>query len=100
MCLLLLKRSKTRSCWGSSKLPILGEFKVANQSAVRALTSYQSFLKDELLPVSKGDFRIGVENFRKKLLYEEMVVIPIDCLLVICYSDLLSNQERMMDVAG
>jgi len=79
---------------------LLGEFKVANQSAVRALTSYQSFLKDELLPVSKGDFRIGVENFRKKLLYEEMVDIPLDRLLEIGYSDLRRNQERLKDVAG
>jgi len=57
-------------------------------------------LKDELLPVSKGDFRIGVENFRKKLLYEEMVDIPLDRLLEIGYSDLRRNQERLKDVAG
>jgi uncharacterized protein (DUF885 family) len=78
---------------------LLGEFKAANLSAIRALTSYQAFLQRKLLPASKGNFRIGAENFRKKLLYEEMVDIPLDRLLEIGYSDLRRNQERLNDVA-
>ena len=30
---------------------------------------------------SNGDFRIGAENLRKKLAYEEMVDVPLDRLL-------------------
>ena len=32
----------------------------------------------QLLPQSHGDFRIGAENYRKKLLYDEMVDTPLE----------------------
>jgi uncharacterized protein (DUF885 family) len=79
---------------------LLSEFKVVNQGAVRALTSYQAFLQGKLLPASKGDFRIGADNFRNKLMYEELVDIPLDRLLEIGYADLRRNQERLKEVAG
>jgi hypothetical protein len=78
---------------------LLSEFKAANQGAVEALTSYQAFLQDKLLSASRGDFRIGAENFRKKLLYEEMIDIPLDRLLKIGYSDLRRNQAQLGEVA-
>jgi len=78
---------------------LLDRFKAANLSAIRALTGYQAFLQRDLLPASKGDFRIGAEDFRKKLLYEEMVDIPLDQLLNIGNTDLRRNQERLKEVA-
>ena len=74
---------------------LLSEFKVANQSVIEAFESYQKFLKETLLPKSNGEFRLGEENYRKKLLYDEMVDIPIDRLLEIGYADLHRNQEAM-----
>ena len=76
------------------------EFKASNAAAIAALRDYQSFLQKDLLPVSNGDFRIGAENFRKKLLYDEMVAIPLDHLLDIGYADLRHNQQRLKDVAA
>ncbi|MBV9572756.1 MAG: DUF885 domain-containing protein, partial [Acidobacteriales bacterium] len=79
---------------------LLAEFKASNQGAITALQKYQAFVKNKVLPTSHGDFRIGAENYRKKLLYEEMVDIPLDRLLEIGYADLRRNQEKLREVAA
>ena len=79
---------------------LLTEFKASNQAAIAGLESYQKFLHDTVLPHGTGDFRLGAENFRKKLLYDEMVDIPLDRLLAIGYADLHSNQQEMKEVAA
>jgi uncharacterized protein (DUF885 family) len=79
---------------------LLAQFKISNDAAIKALTDYQSFVQNDLLPVSNGDFRIGAENFRKKLLYEEMVDVPLDKLLEIAYANLHENQKRFKEVAA
>lgn len=76
------------------------EFKSSNQTVIAALGSYQKFLKDELLPRSHGDFQIGAENYRNKLLYEEMVDIPLDRLLEIGYENLRANQKWFKETAA
>ena len=65
-----------------------------------ALKAYQTFLKDDVLPRSHGDFRIGAENYRQKLLYDEMVDTPLDRLLEIGYQDLRRNQAELKRVAA
>src|SRR5207248_3403766 len=60
---------------------LLAEFKAANDGVIEAFESYQKFLQDSILPHANGDFRLGAENYRKKLLYEEMVDVPIERLL-------------------
>jgi uncharacterized protein (DUF885 family) len=79
---------------------LLGEFKTANQGVIDALKSYESFLKSDVLPRSKGDFRIGADNYRKKLLYDEMVDTPLDRLLAAGYDDLHRNQAELKRVAA
>ncbi len=79
---------------------LLAEFHSANGAAVAALKKYETFLKQDLLPVSKGDFRLGAENYRKKLLYDEMVDLPLDRLLEIGYADLHRNQQRVKEIAA
>ncbi len=74
---------------------LLAEFKASNDGVVEALSKYQKFLQNDLLPVSNGDFRLGAENFSKKLLYDEMVDIPLDRLLEIGYADLRRNQQQL-----
>ncbi|MGO8787690.1 MAG: DUF885 domain-containing protein [Terriglobia bacterium] len=75
------------------------EFQRANADVVKALENFQLFLQDNLLPKSRGDFRIGEDNFRQKLLDEEMVNIPLDQLLKIGYADLRRNQQRLKETA-
>lgn len=79
---------------------LLAEFKASNQAAIAALQSYQQFVRNELLPKSTGNFRIGADNFRRKLLYEEMVDIPLDRLLEIGHADLRRNQQELKKVAA
>jgi uncharacterized protein (DUF885 family) len=79
---------------------LLAEFKASNDAAIEALNKFQDFLRTDLLPASKGDFRLGAENFRKKLLYDEMVDIPLDRLLEIGYADLRRNQQQLKEVAA
>jgi len=79
---------------------LLTEFKASNQAAIAGFESYQKFLHDTVLPHGTGDFRLGAENFRKKLLYDEMVDIPLDRLLEIGYGDLHRNQQEMKEVAA
>ena len=79
---------------------LLAEFKASNAAAIEALSKYQDFMRKDLLPKSNGDFRLGAENFRKKLLYDEMVDIPLDRLLEIGYADLRRNQQQFKAVAA
>ncbi len=79
---------------------LLAEFKASNDKVIAELQRYQDFLKNDLLPISKGDFRIGPELYRKKLHYEEMVDIPLDRLLQIGYDDLRKNQAELRRVAA
>jgi uncharacterized protein (DUF885 family) len=79
---------------------LLAEFKASNDAAVTALSQYQEFMGSELLPASHGDFRLGAGNFSKKLLYDEMVDIPLDHLLEIGYADLRRNQQQLKEVAA
>jgi uncharacterized protein (DUF885 family) len=75
------------------------EFEKANQGVLDALKAYRAYLKNDLLPRSNGDFRIGAENYRKKLLYDEMVDIPLDRLLEIGNQDMRRNQAEFERVA-
>jgi uncharacterized protein (DUF885 family) len=76
------------------------EFRKTNQAVIDALQAYETWMKSDLLPRSKGDFRIGAENYRKKLLYDEMVDLPLDRLLQIGYDDLHRNQAEFQRVAA
>jgi len=79
---------------------LMGNFQKSNQNVMDALRGYQTWLKNDLLPRSQGDFRIGAENYRNKLLYDEMVDIPLNRLLEIGYEDLHRNQAELRRVAA
>ncbi len=46
---------------------LLAQFKASNDKVISELERYQTFLKQDLLPISKGDYRLGPELYRKKL---------------------------------
>jgi uncharacterized protein (DUF885 family) len=79
---------------------LLARFKQMNDAVIAALRDYETFLKTDMLPKSHGDFRLGAENYSKKLAYEEMVDIPLDRLLQIGYDDLHKNQQQLKAVAA
>ena len=78
---------------------LLAEFKQSNAAVIDALSSYESWMKSDLLPKSNGDFRIGKDTFALKLLYDEMVSTPLDQLLQIGYADLHKNQTAFNALA-
>jgi uncharacterized protein (DUF885 family) len=80
--------------------PLRSEFRQSNQGVIDALNSYQTYLKNDVLPHSQGDFRIGAETYRKKLQYDEMVDIPLDRLLQIGFDNLHLNQQEFKRVAA
>ena len=77
----------------------LREFAQSNQQVLAALKAYQQFLQTDLLQRSGGDYRIGAETYRKKLLFEETVDLPLDRLLEIGMADLRKNQREFQRVA-
>lgn len=74
-------------------------FAASNSEVIAALQSYAQWLKSDLLPRSKGDFRLGAETYSKKLLYDEMVDAPLDKLLEIARTDLRKNQSEFASIA-
>ncbi len=79
---------------------LLADFKASNGAVIAALKSYETFLKTDLLPRSNGDFRLGADNFSKKLLYEEMVDVSLDRLLEIGFANLRENQKQFRETAA
>jgi len=78
---------------------LLAEFRSSNKAAIAALKDYQSWLKSDLLPRSHGIFAIGTENYRLKLLYDEMVDVPLPRLLKIGYAQLRKDQRTFLETA-
>jgi uncharacterized protein (DUF885 family) len=79
---------------------LLADFKASNDRVIAELKSYEDFLQKTILPASNGDFKIGAENYRKKLLYDEMVDVPLDRLLEIGTANLERNQAEFKRVAA
>ncbi|HYG11840.1 MAG TPA: DUF885 domain-containing protein, partial [Pyrinomonadaceae bacterium] len=86
---------------GGGRLPAArrAEFETTNDAVVHALVSFRDWLRDELLPRSNGDYAIGAENYRRKLLYEEMVETPLAQLIREGERELRRTQNEMRAVA-
>src|SRR5260370_35108014 len=78
---------------------VLSDFRAANQKVIDALGQYQNFVEKELKPKAHGDFRIGADNYRQKLLYDEDVDISLDRLLETGMANLRQNQQSFGYVA-
>ncbi len=74
-------------------------FAKSNAAVIQALNDYSAWLKSDLLPRSNGDFKLGAEVFQKKLLYDEMLDIPLDHLLDVAYADMHRNQAEFARIA-
>ncbi|MGZ4866601.1 MAG: DUF885 domain-containing protein [Candidatus Angelobacter sp.] len=79
---------------------LLGQFQAANQKVMDELKSYGQWMEKELKPQAHGDFRIGADNYSKKLLYDEDVDIPLARLLEIGMANLRLNQQAFKDTAA
>jgi len=78
---------------------LLKEFRAANAAVVSALAEYKTWLKNDLLPKSKGEFAYGADLYHRRLVADEMVDTPLDQLLRIAEADLKKNQEAFAATA-
>ena len=79
---------------------LLAQFQTANQKVMDELKSYGQWLEKDLKPQAHGDFRIGADNYSKKLLYDEDVDIPLARLLEIGMANLRLNQQAFKETAA
>jgi Bacterial protein of unknown function (DUF885) len=79
---------------------LLAQFRASNQKVMDELKSYQDWLQKVLKLQAHGDFRIGADNYSKKLLYDEDVDIPLERLLEIGMANLRLNQQAFKDTAA
>ncbi|HJP98456.1 MAG TPA: DUF885 domain-containing protein [Rhodanobacteraceae bacterium] len=74
-------------------------FVASNGAVIEALGDYQTWLENDVLPKSHGDFRIGAKVFREKLKYDEMVDLPLDKLVALDEANMKANQAEFARVA-
>ncbi|HEY6273495.1 MAG TPA: DUF885 domain-containing protein [Terriglobales bacterium] len=79
---------------------LVKEFQASNQKVMDELKSYQQWMEKDLKPRAQGDFRLGADTFRKKLLYDEDVDISLDQLLKIGMANLRQNQQAFKETAA
>ena len=85
---------------GTQSAALKAEFATVNQAALAAYQQFIDYLQKVLTPQSNGDFAIGVQNFQKMLLYDEMVDTPVKDLLKIGQDEMRRVQSLFMQVAG
>ncbi|MGH7725898.1 MAG: DUF885 domain-containing protein [Candidatus Eiseniibacteriota bacterium] len=78
---------------------VRAEFKERQATAIQAVEDYIAWMKRDLLPRSKGNYRLGRDTYQKKLLYDEMVATSVDTLLAQGYAALADNHRRMVETA-
>ena len=71
----------------------------AAEKAAEAMRSAAAWLQNDLPAKSKGSFAIGAENFSRKLLYDEMLEIPLDRLLEIGEANLEKDHRACLETA-
>ena len=75
------------------------EIEAANNNVIAAVRSFAGWLENDLLPRSTGDFHLGADNYRRKLLYDEMVNTPIEQLIRSGEKELQRTQDEMRALA-
>ncbi len=75
------------------------DFKQASQVAVTAMKDYASYLAKQVMPTAKGTYAIGSANYRKMLLYNELLVADSDSLLAVGMAQLKKEQAEFAAAA-
>ena len=70
----------------------------ANAKALAALKDYQAWLKT-IQSTANGSFALGMENYHRKLAYEEMIDLPVDQVLSVGEAQLKKDQAAYVAAA-
>ena len=71
---------------------LFSQFTAVNNKAVSELTGFVAWLKKEKLPKANNNFALGVENYRKMLLYNENSMMEPDSILALGMRELRKEQ--------
>ncbi len=74
---------------------LLKEFQQANQVVLNELDKFLTFLQDDLLPRSKGNFAVGEAGIQAILDAEEMIDVPVKKILERLYGDLEQTETDL-----
>jgi hypothetical protein len=69
------------------------------EKTIAALEEYKTWLKNDLLPRSTGDFRIGPDKFRKKLRFALASDMSMEDLMKAARTDLERTQKAIYETA-
>ncbi|MFH1735127.1 MAG: DUF885 domain-containing protein [bacterium] len=75
------------------------EIDAAREVALHSLNEYQTWLEEELLPNSNGDFRLGEERFRKKLHFTLESDISMEEVLSRAQEKMIKTQAELYQTA-
>jgi uncharacterized protein (DUF885 family) len=78
---------------------LVAAFKAANDAVAVAFRDYKTWLQQDLLKRSNGNFALGEDTYRKKLAADEMIDVPLDDLLAMAERDLRKNQAAFAETA-
>lgn len=81
-------------------LHILGDLADTSTEAATAIKGYVEYLETDLAPRAKASFRLGRENFERKLKLEEGISLSPDKLLAIAERELHEVQDEFRSLAG
>src|SRR5882757_523567 len=72
---------------------LMAAFKAANKIAIGQVNAFIDWLKKEKLPKAHNHYAIGVEKYKKMLLYQEAITLSPDEILQIGLKELKKEQE-------
>src|SRR6266568_6074763 len=75
------------------------ELSPLQEKTARALEDYKKWLQNDLLPRSDGDFRIGVDKFRKKLRFALASELSMEEIMQRAETDLQQTQTAIYETA-
>ena len=81
-------------------LHLLGDLADAQVEASQAVGSYIEHLESEVAPKARASFRLGRDNFERKVRLDEGILLPVDRLLAIATRELQATQEAFKALAG
>jgi uncharacterized protein (DUF885 family) len=84
---------------GVTDAALLNQFKTSNAAVVAALGGYKTYLQNDLLPQSNGEFAWGGDLFRATLAANEMIDLAPADLLAIAERDRQKNEEAFQATA-
>src|SRR5206468_9642778 len=75
------------------------EIEPLQEQTAAALEDYKKWLQEDLLPRSDGDFRLGMDKFRKKLRFALASDLSVEELMKRAQADLASAQTAIYETA-